>query len=204
MKPTKQHIKDQALSLFNTNGFVNVRLQHIADAAFVSVGHLAYHVKNKEQILEELYDELNNKQMELLNAHRVVPLFEDINVYLADVFRLQSDYIFFYLDTLELCRAYPGIHAKHMEYITWQIAQLKMMIAFNCSRGAFIALSELQQNQLAWHIRSVKDMWLYIKKVEGNTQLEIQYFLNDIWSVIFPFCTDIGKTELLQLNYKMD
>jgi AcrR family transcriptional regulator len=36
MKPTKQYIADKALSLFNEKGFVNLRLQHIADAAFVS------------------------------------------------------------------------------------------------------------------------------------------------------------------------
>ena len=56
MKTTKQYIKDHALKLFNQSGFVNVRLQHIADAAFISVGHLAYHFKNKDSIINELYD----------------------------------------------------------------------------------------------------------------------------------------------------
>ena len=55
MKPTKKHISDKALNQFNENGVVNVRLQHIADAAFVSVGHLAYHFKNKDNIITELY-----------------------------------------------------------------------------------------------------------------------------------------------------
>ena len=48
MKPTRQYILDKALTLFNEKGFVNVRLQHIADSAFVSVEHLAYHFKNKK------------------------------------------------------------------------------------------------------------------------------------------------------------
>ena len=106
MKPTKQHIQDHALKLFNEKGFVNVRLQHIADAAFVSVGHLAYHFKNKDGIVEELYDELRGKQALLLAEFRVVPLLEDINRYLGAVYDLQSTYIFFYLDTLEVLRAY--------------------------------------------------------------------------------------------------
>ncbi len=38
MKPTKQYILDKALILFDEKGFVNVRLQHIADSAFVSDG----------------------------------------------------------------------------------------------------------------------------------------------------------------------
>lgn len=46
MKPTKQYISDKALALFNEKGFVNVRLQHIADSAFVSVGHLVLQYPN--------------------------------------------------------------------------------------------------------------------------------------------------------------
>ncbi|MEL7123903.1 MAG: TetR/AcrR family transcriptional regulator, partial [Bacteroidota bacterium] len=51
MKSTKQKILDAALKLFNQDGIVNVRLQHIADEAFVSVGNLAYHYSNKESIV---------------------------------------------------------------------------------------------------------------------------------------------------------
>ncbi|MFM7429821.1 MAG: TetR/AcrR family transcriptional regulator, partial [Flammeovirgaceae bacterium] len=47
-KEVKQAILHKALALFNLNGFVNVRLQHIADASEISVGHMAYHYKNKE------------------------------------------------------------------------------------------------------------------------------------------------------------
>ena len=105
MKPTKQHIKDHALKLFNEKGFVNVRLQHIADAAFVSVGHLAYHFKNKDTIVAELYEDLKSRQQQILNEYRVVPLFEDINAYLVSTYQLQSTYKFFYADTLEILRA---------------------------------------------------------------------------------------------------
>ena len=49
-KDVKEIIIKEALHLFNTNGFVNVRLQHIADAASISVGHMAYHYKNKDAI----------------------------------------------------------------------------------------------------------------------------------------------------------
>jgi AcrR family transcriptional regulator len=60
--PTKQYISEKALTLFNEKGFVNVRLQQIADSAFVSVGHLAYHFKNKEKIILYLYKKLKKKQ----------------------------------------------------------------------------------------------------------------------------------------------
>jgi AcrR family transcriptional regulator len=80
MKPTKQYILDKALILFNEKGFVNVRLQHIADTAFVSVGNLGYHFKNKEDIISSLYKRLKKKQELLLTEFSVLPLFEDIDL----------------------------------------------------------------------------------------------------------------------------
>ena len=68
MKPTKQYILDKALALFNEKGFVNVRLQHIADSAFVSVGHLAYHFKNKDDLILSLYKKLKKKQISVSSA----------------------------------------------------------------------------------------------------------------------------------------
>lgn len=95
MKPTKQYILDKALTLFNEKGFVNVRLQHIADSAFVSVGHLAYHFKNKDDIILSLYERLKKKQELLLTQCRVLPLFEDIDFMLRSIFQLQQQYLFF-------------------------------------------------------------------------------------------------------------
>jgi AcrR family transcriptional regulator len=200
LKPTKQHIKDHALKLFNEKGFVNVRLQHIADAAFVSVGHLAYHFKNKDAIIEDLYEELRRNQEDLLNKYRVVPLFEDINSYLVASYLQQTAHMFFYADMLEVLRAFPGIQARHSRHLMWQSAQIKMMIAFNCARGSMIVLTDKQQDYLAWQLRSLIDMWHYIKKTEGKKDLAVQHFLDDIWGVLNPFFTDMGTREFLQLN----
>ena len=41
MQGTKEKIRKAALKRFNEEGIVNVRLQHIAGEAFLSVGNLA-------------------------------------------------------------------------------------------------------------------------------------------------------------------
>ena len=112
MKHTKDSILGHSLKLFNRHGFVNVRLQHIADAGSISVGHLAYHFKNKDSIIEALYDQLKKQQEVLLYDFRTADLFENINQQLQSIFQLQKKYLFFYLDTLEVLRAYPIIKKK--------------------------------------------------------------------------------------------
>ncbi len=137
MNHTKEYMLTQSLKLFNKNGFVNVRLQHIADAGSISVGNLAYHFKNKDSIVETLYDQLKAQQEIILYEFRVVHLFEDVNSQLHRIFQLQKQYIFFYLDTLEVLRAYPAIRVKHQQHITWQIQQVEWMFEFNVFRGSF-------------------------------------------------------------------
>ncbi|MEZ4931347.1 MAG: TetR/AcrR family transcriptional regulator [Saprospiraceae bacterium] len=124
MKSTKQNILESALKLFNQNGFVNVRLQHIADEAFISVGNLAYHFPNKEAILIAVYDELTGQQKELLAEYRVVPLFDNLDRLIRRTYQLQQLYVFFYLDTLEIVRAYPSVKTAHQQHIDSQISQL--------------------------------------------------------------------------------
>ena len=169
MKPTKQYIADKALNLFNEKGFVNVRLQHIADSAFVSVGHLAYHFKNKDDIISSIYKRLKKKQELLLTEFRVLPLFEDIDFLLRNVYQLQQQYRFFYLDTLEVLRAFPDIAEKHRQLLRFQRQQMQFMMEFNASRGSFIQpVYEKQFEDLAHIFCMTMDNWLSYQYIYGN------------------------------------
>ena len=88
MKETRPNILNASLKLFNDNGFVNVRLQHIADEANVSIGNLAYHFANKKELLAHIYKNLVGKQSELLNELNIVPLFENLDRHWDNVFEI--------------------------------------------------------------------------------------------------------------------
>jgi AcrR family transcriptional regulator len=201
MKPTKQYILEHALKQFNQNGFVNVRLQNIADAAFVSVGHLAYHFKNKDTIIDNLYEELKQEQEALLMEFKVVPLFEDIQRQLVSLFQLQKKYLFFYLDTLEITRAYPVIQQKHMRHIEWKLQQIVFMLEFNISRGAFQKPVEGGQvKSTAWLFYACIDNWRYNQKVMGFDNPAQTDFLQSVWGLLQPWFTDMGWREYEQMH----
>ncbi|MEO6166199.1 MAG: TetR/AcrR family transcriptional regulator [Chitinophagales bacterium] len=152
MKETRANILSMALQEFNLQGFVNVRLQEIADAAKISVGNMAYHFKNKDAIIEVLHDQLKKEQETLLYDFRAAHLFEDLNRQLQGVFRIQKQYIFFYLDTLEVLRAYPVMKEKHQLHITWQLQQIEWMLEFNSFRGSFQEpVNDAQYQHLAFN-----------------------------------------------------
>jgi len=203
MKPTKQYILDKALALFNEKGFVNVRLQHIADNAFVSVGHLAYHFKNKEELILSLYKKLKKKQELLLTEFRVLPLFEDTDFLLRNVFRLQLQFRFFYLDTLEVLRAFPEIAEKHRQLLRFQRQQIQFMLEFNTSRGSFSQpLFETQFAGIAHIFCLTMDNWLSYQFINGNDPVDENAFCSDLWSILQSLFTDMGIPEFRQLGIK--
>jgi AcrR family transcriptional regulator len=205
MSATKQRILDAALNRFNLDGMVNVRLQHIADEANMSVGNLAYHFPNKEAILTTLYEKLTEKQNELLTEYRVVPLFDNIDRLISHTFQLQQAFIFFYFDTLEIVRAYPSVGQTHQRYIASQIEQLKVIIDFNVSRGALVEepLPEVY-DQLAAQMWMTMDFWFTQQSVKTGEKCEEKMYKRAVWNLLIPYFTDMGKLEynqMLQMPY---
>lgn len=200
MSKTKQKILSAAIKLFNQDGLVNVRLQHIADEAFVSVGNLAYHYHSKEVIISAIYDELTKQQKNLLAEYRIVPLFDNLNRLFQLTFRLQQQYIFFYLDTLEIIRAYPKIGLIHQEHLTFQVGQLKTMLDFNMARGALV--NEPRPDifsQLAIQIWMTADYWHNQQLVRGATDQSEEAYLKSIWALLIPYFTKMGQQEYEQM-----
>ncbi len=201
---TKQLILQSALKLFNQDGFVNVRLQHIADEAFISVGNLAYHYPNKAAIFEAIYGKITEEQKALLVEFRIVPLFDNIESLIQQTFILQQRYIFFYLDTLEILRAYPEQATAHQRHIRWQEELLKTMIDFNVSRGAFLPeLIQGSYEQLGQQLRALMDSWPAQQQIKGNEAAKVEDFSQALWSLLCPLFTETGKQEYLQMRQLM-
>jgi AcrR family transcriptional regulator len=56
---TRARVLQSALDLFNERGAVAVNTHHIAEKAGISPGNLYYHFKNKEEIIRELFRQID-------------------------------------------------------------------------------------------------------------------------------------------------
>jgi AcrR family transcriptional regulator len=197
MKPTNKHIADHALRLFNQRGFVNVRLQQIADAAFVSVGHLAYYFKNKDAFVDYLFEQHRQESQVLLQSFRIMPLFQDFDRMLCELFVLQEKYSFLYVDMLELVRAYPTLAARYREHAEWQKMQLTLMLDFHVSRGAIVLPNKaVTLDYLADVVLQHLENWRQRQLIKGAETYTYDAFCNDTWKVLLPFCSPEGLKEL--------
>lgn len=199
VRQTKSNILSAALSLFNENGFVNVRLQHIADKSGVSVGNLAYHYANKREILKNIHADVVQKQVTLLKELNIVPLFEHLDAYWEHVFEIQNQYSFFYQDTLEIMRFDPDIALEYRKHIAWGKGQYRNMLEFNVARGVFKYPGAQPIRQKADQMWLIENTWLQGSSIAGHQNSDVEDFKDQLWHCLVPFFSHLGEQEHGQL-----
>tara|TARA_R100000935_G_C2827593_1_gene163208 strand:- start:386 stop:1018 length:633 start_codon:yes stop_codon:yes gene_type:complete len=207
MNSTKPKILAAAIKLFNGHGLVNVRLQKIADESGISVGNLAYHYYSKKAIVVAIDEQLENEITPLLTIEHSFPYLIDFDNHLSEYYFLLNNYSFYFLDFIEIKRAYPSIHKKRKIYIDKMIAQINKWMLMNISKG--ILKEELQENHYrntAHTIWMIITFWLTQQQIVGEELDGEGSFKIMIWNQLLPLLTKTGWLEceaiiLPQLKY---
>jgi AcrR family transcriptional regulator len=210
MSDTKQKILNVAIKLFNAKGLVNVRLQKIADESGISVGNLAYHYYSKKAIIQAIDTELGNELELLLSVDQNFPSLIDFDNHLGRYFFVLNQYSFYFLDLLEIERAYPKMHAKRVTYLEKMIVQIEVWLRLNSEKG-IIKPEQLDRQYLhtAESIWMIITFWLTQRQVRGKTEIGEGHFKEFIWNQLVPLLTEDGWMEfeaviLPQLKFYLD
>jgi AcrR family transcriptional regulator len=75
----------------------------------ISLGNLTYHFKRKDDLIEAIHQQLIEERNALLETVQVAPSITNIHAQLHPLMELYEKYRFFYLDILEVMRAYPTL-----------------------------------------------------------------------------------------------
>lgn len=198
---TKQKILNASISLFNSNGMANVRLQQIANEIGISPGNLAYHFRNKEAIIEAINDDLHEETAAILSAYRIFPNLLDFDNQLTKYFTFIQKYPFYFLDLLEIERHYPEIQSKRKSHITKMISQIRKRFDFNQQRGMIIeeprpGVYDSVSNAI-WVLIT---FWVPQNVVRGiSAEMGTKTFKETIWNQVYPYLTPEGIVEYNQL-----
>ncbi len=196
LSPTKQKIIEAAIALFNEEGFVNVRLQNIADRSGISVGNLAYHFKNKEAIVEQAYESIGEELQGILSSFRLHPDLLDLEYQLHGFHRFIHKFPFYFIDILEIKRSFPHLHQQRQEYIDKIIIQIRKRFDYNMERGIIVSETIKGQYDIAANtIWMIITFWVSQNQIKGAPNCNIQSFKSSIWAQIIPFLTKKGLQE---------
>lgn len=109
---TKKVILDASRLLFNEKGVMNTTLRDVAKYLNKSYGNITYHFTNKEEVVFNLLNEMNEELISLQQFDET----ENILLYLLNLpaynYSISVKYLFFMIDYLEIKRNFPEIQKK--------------------------------------------------------------------------------------------
>jgi len=197
---TKRKILQAAVILFNQNGVAVVTLRDISDKTGISIGNLAYHFKNKDAIILELYSQMEEERNALLSKVQFIPSFENIHEQVQHILELSLKYKFFYVSTLYLVRSYPSIAKLHREYINSHIAYIKAMLDYSVGVGNLYAEETTgyyaRLSEVVW---STLHFWLLQEEIRGSKKHNITEARKVMWELVYPHLTEKGKSKIASL-----
>jgi len=198
---TKEKILQASIKLFNEFGMANVRMQQIANDVGISPGNLAYHFKNKEAIIESINEVIELEGTSILSAYRMFPNLMDFDYQLTKYFEFIQKYPFYFIDLLDIDRAYPGMKLKRQIHVNKMISQIRNRFNYNLQRD--IVVKEPRKDvydSIATSIWELIAFWAPQNIVRGEEpEIEIKSFKELIWNQIYPYFTKQGITEYRQL-----
>jgi AcrR family transcriptional regulator len=164
------------------------------------VGNLAYHFPNKQAIVLGLYKKLETEQIELLREFRIVPLFDNIDRLLEAVFQHQQTYRFFYLDTLEVTRAFPDVQAEYQKHIETEVQQWLQILEFNTARGVMSPEPRPGfHTGLALQLWATSTHYMAQEMVRSTVLPGLEAYKTAVWNLLIPLFTKLGHREYEQM-----
>lgn len=197
---TKQNILEVSSQLFFDHGIANVRLQQIADGTSISVGNLAYHYKNKEAIVEAIYQQAFVELHKLIDRSFKYSEFSDFDHFIQDFFHFNQSFGFCFNNAWEIARNYPGLNEEWLSSNKKILSQVQKRIHAYCNAGLLQAelypgAYKLLAQQLLMNILS----WLPQQQLSGK-KVSLLPFRRNCWSLIYPYFTSKGVKAYHQVD----
>ena len=168
-KHTQKLILDTAVDLFNCHGTAQVSANRIADTCALSRGHLYYHFRRKEEIINAIYGLIaaemrHNDDLKQPTVHHLLEMFER---YLGLVWR----YRFFYREMTALLAMDPVLQASfsknRRDRTQVLIRFFEALIANDVLRGPGDAQTLRNLVMASW---IVCDNWINYVSVDSSAQ----------------------------------
>lgn len=195
MQKTKKKIVETTIQLFNERGFANVSLPHIAGILDISLGNLTYHFPKKDQLIDTIYTLFQEELAFITKDFEVLVDLREMDLQLRAFYDFQQRFRFFYLDLLELERAYPFLAKKHYQHIENQIEGIYRGFLFNEGMGNLKSqASSIVYKQVAHQFWLCIVFWLMQLAVRGR-QGTVEDMTAAAWTLIHPYLTEKGQEE---------
>jgi AcrR family transcriptional regulator len=197
-RDTRQRILDASLAMFNGQGEPNVTTNHIADELEISPGNLYYHFRNKDDIIEQLFQRYEERMdSALLAPEGRLPNLEDIWLQLHLVFECIWDYRFLYRDLVDILSRNRHLRLRFARILKRAAGNATAVMRGLVQAGVMRA-SAKEVDSTATNILVIATFWLNYASVRGDRdeRESIRFGIVQVMMLVSPFLRDAERVHL--------
>jgi AcrR family transcriptional regulator len=203
-RQTRQRILDAALAMFNEQGEPNVTTNHIADELEISPGNLYYHFRNKDDIIEQLfqrYEERMDAALASPDGSGQLRDLEDIWLQLHLVFECIWEYRFLYRDIVEILSRNRRLRLRFGRILRRAAENAQASMRGLVQAGVMRA-SAAEVEATATNILVVATFWLNYASVRGDKDEHeaIRQGIVQVMMLLSPLLRDAERVHLNTLT----
>jgi AcrR family transcriptional regulator len=201
-RQTRQRILDASLAMFNEQGEPNVTTNHIADELEISPGNLYYHFRNKDDIIEQLFQRYEERMdTALVSPEGRLRDLEDIWLQLHLVFECIWEYRFLYRDVVDILSRNRRMRLR--------FARILRRAAENATTGmrglvqaGVMRASAAEVEATATNILVVATFWMNYASVRGDKDENesIRRGIVQVMMLLSPLLRDAERVHLNTLT----
>jgi AcrR family transcriptional regulator len=208
---TKQRILETTLILFNHFGAPNISTNHVALELDISPGNLYYHFKNKEQLIELLFQQYEVELKPLVTQSYAEQLtLEDAWFFLHINFELTAKYRFIYQDTDYIFLKCPLLTRKFQRLLRTLEQSLLSMLNQLSQHGILEINSDQATKDLALNMLVLSTQWVrfnhhfYGDNESGIADQDLSLGVYQVLSLLLPYLNEAERAHLnlLRAEYK--
>jgi AcrR family transcriptional regulator len=199
---TRERILEASLALFNELGEPNVTTNHIADELEISPGNLYYHFRNKDDIIEQLFAQYEERiDRALTQPEGRLPNLEDIWLQLHLVYECIWDYRFLYRDLVDILSRNRKLR-MHFGRILKRATENATEVMRGLVQAGVMRASAAEIQATAVNILVIATFWLNYSGVRGerDEQESIRLGIHQVMMLIAPFLRDAERMHLHTLS----
>jgi len=165
---TRERILAVSLALFNGRGEAHVTTGMIADELNISPGNLYYHFRNKDQIIEKVFERFEERiSIEPPEPVAGAGAVEDLWLYLHLMFEAIWDYRFLYRNLDDIVGRNRRLRERFDRIVDAKLAAVEGLCR-GLVEGGLMTASTGEIRALALNVLVVSTYWLNFRAIRGT------------------------------------
>lgn len=200
---TRERILTVSLAMFNDQGEPNVTTNHIADELEISPGNLYYHFRNKDDIVEHLFERYEERMDQaMLAPEDRPPELEDIWLQLHLVFECIWEFRFLYRDLVDLLLRSRKLKMRFARILK-RAHESIVEVCQGLTETGVLNASRVEIEALAYNIAMATTFWLNFEQIRPQigtrTEPELGRGIYQVMMLLAPFLRDGERQHLNKL-----